>query len=458
MARPLILALPLLPLLLTGCFHGHSYTPQRTVTTWRDMQRAASTAATTRPAEAPGPGQPLTADQAYALALARSPELAAAEARAEVAEAGIQAARQLDNPQLRLTNFNIDDVVTDRTGMNIGLRIPIPRPGTIHAKVAGARLGAEGQRGLADDARRQLRARIFKLYARMAMLRADLEQHTRAGQLRGGQRDELGARVGQSVGTHLDLALADVAHAQSLDAAARIEGEMSRVAAELQRILGATEAPTLQVDPGELQLRDLELDRDALTERAMSSRPELRLAQTLVGQAQAEVYLARSEAYPWFDWAQVQYRAGPKANATSWGFGVAMTLPVFSLNRGEIKASKALVRQREFEERAQIAAVASEVGEAIERVEQSARRVKDLETRLLPQIETATRAAETALAAGALDPVTASTVATRMVEARRTHIAALLEHREAVIDLETAIGGPLAAPPAPAKPRPADTP
>lgn len=448
MARPLILASLLA---LGGCFHGHSYAPQRTVSTWREMQRPARPASTTSPAAAPATGQPLSAEQAYQWALARSPELAAAEARAEVAEAGIQAARQLDNPQLRLTNFNVDDVVASRPGMNIGLRVPIPRPGTVHARVEDARLGAEGQRGLADDARRQLRARVFKLYARMAMLRADLEQHARAGQLRGGQRDELGARAGQSVATHLDVALAEVAHAQALDEAARIEGEMTRVTAELQRILGATEPPVMQADPSELQLRDLDLDRDALTERAMSSRPELRLAQTLVGQAEAKVYLERSEAYPWFDWAQVQYRAAPGSTAASWGFGVAMTLPVLSLNRGAIKASRALVRQRQYEERAQIAAVASEVGEAIERVEQTARRVKALETTLLPQIETATRAAETALAAGALDPVAASTVAARMVEARRTHIAALLAHREAVIDLETAIGGPLKAP-APAKP------
>ena len=440
MARALIV---LAAVAASGCFHGHSYTPQRTVTTWREMQQPTRAAASTSPAEAPAPGQPLSADQAYQLALASSPELAAAEARAEVAEAGIQSARQLDNPQLRLTNFNVDDVVNSKPGMNIGLRVPIPRPGTIHAKVEGARLAAEGQRGLAEDAKRQLRARIFKLYARMAMLRADLEQHLRAGALRGGQRDLLGARASQSVATDLDVALAEVAHVQALDGAARIEGEMTRLAAELQRFLGAAEPPVMQADPAELKLRDLDLDRDALTERAMSTRPGLRLAQTLVGQAQAEVYLARSEAYPWFDWAQVQYRASPTSTAASWGFGVAMTLPVLSLNRGEIKASRALVRQREFEERAQIAAVASEVGEAIGRVEQTARRVKDLETRLLPQIETATRAAEAALAAGALDPVTANTVATRMVEARRTHLAALLEHREAIIDLETAIGGPL---------------
>ena len=43
MARPLILAAnsllaSLLAPLVAGCFHGHSYTPQHTVSTWREMQ------------------------------------------------------------------------------------------------------------------------------------------------------------------------------------------------------------------------------------------------------------------------------------------------------------------------------------------------------------------------------------------------------------------------------------
>jgi len=58
MASPLILV-PVL--LLTGCFHGHSYTPQRTVTTWRDMQRAASTAQFTARSRPPRSRHPLSA-------------------------------------------------------------------------------------------------------------------------------------------------------------------------------------------------------------------------------------------------------------------------------------------------------------------------------------------------------------------------------------------------------------
>ncbi len=445
MARALTLG-ALLPLL--GCFHGQSFTHAHTVSTWRAMQPTSP-----RPSGAPTPttptaGEPLTVEQAYALALTNSPDLAATDARAEVAEAGIQSARQLDNPQLRLTNFDIDEAVAGQPGMNIGLRVPIPRPGTIHAKVEAARRGAEGQRGLAEDARRQLWARIRKLYARMAALHLDLEQQTRASALRGGQRDELGARQSRSIATDLDVALAGVTHAQALDEGDRIRDAIAGIERELQALIRASEPPRLQLDPGELEPHDLDLDRDRLTERAMAGRPELMLARSAVEQARSGVYLARSKAYPWFDWAQVQYRAGSTAIATgapstAFSFGLAMTLPAFSLNRGEIRASRALVRQREAEERARIAAVASEVDAIIGRVRRTARRLHDLETGLLPQIDAATRAAAAALAAGALDPLTASAVTTRMIDARRTHIAALLEHREAVIDLEAAIAGPL---------------
>ena len=109
MAHPLIPAA--LVALLTGCFHAPAYSPQRSVATWNDMQAAP-------PAGTPSAGpaaakdelaDALTADQAYALALANNPELAVAEAEAEVAAAGVGVAKQVENPTLRFTNFRVDD-------------------------------------------------------------------------------------------------------------------------------------------------------------------------------------------------------------------------------------------------------------------------------------------------------------------------------------------------------------
>jgi cobalt-zinc-cadmium efflux system outer membrane protein len=428
---------------LTGCFHAQPYAPERTVATWRAMQSPqATTAGAAKRESAPPASDALTAEQTYALALDHNPDLAVLAARAEVAAAGVRAARQLDNPQLRLTNFNIDEAIIDRPGLNIGLRVPIPRPGTVRARVQGAQAEAGAEESVTDDARRQLRAGVYKRFARLAMLTADLDHVTRAAELQGARRQQVDARVEQAVATRLDAALAGVTHAEARDEAARVRAELERVHAELEALAGASPLQ-FQVDPDELVVRDLALDRDALTEQAMRARPELRAAQSRVGEAQAEAYLARSKAWPWFDWAQVQYRAGPAATAASFGFGVALTLPVFSWNRGEIKATRALVRQRELEERARIAAVAREIDDALARVEQTAARVRELERDLVPQIEAAARETEAALAAGSIDAVKAHEVGARMVGARRALLAAQLAHREAVIDLEAAVGQPL---------------
>lgn len=440
MARSLIPAL-LLP--LVGCLHAPIDTPQRSLAIWRTMP--ASTAAAAHHGAPATAGDVHDAARTCALALAHNPDLAALAAGDEVAAANVRAAGQLDNPQLRLTNFNVDDIVNGRPGMNIGVRVPIPRPGAVRARVAGARFAADDQRRATEDAGRRLCTRIHKLFARLALLHADLEHVARAAAVRTDDRARIVASTVQAVATRLDVALVDVDLAEDHDEGDRVRAELDRTQAELVRLAGVAGPLRFRVDRDELQLRDLALDRDALVEQALVARPELRAAHARVGLAHADNAVARGKAWPWFDWAQVQYHAGPGASASAFGFGLGLSIPVFSLNRGEIKATRALVRQRELEERARIAAVAGEVDEALARAEQTARRVHTLERELLPKLELAAREAEAALAAGALDPGTASAVATRRIAAQRAHLIALFEHREAVLDLEAAIGSPLTA-------------
>lgn len=427
-----------------GCFHAPAYSPQRSLATWREMQAARPASGPSTPADKAAPRDAgLTAAQAYALALAHNPELAVAEAQAEVAAAEVDAARQIDNPELRLTNFRVDDAVQARPGLNLGLRAPIPRPGTVRARVHSARLAADGAQGETEAARRQLRARIDRLFARLALLHADLEEVARVATLHAERQRQIRERVDRAVATRVDLALAELAQAEAADETGRLRDELARTEAELDRVVGPGPARSYRVDPAELRIVDRELDRDALTEMALRGRPELHRVQSAVGQAQAAEYLARSEAWPWLKWAQVSYYIGPNATPSAWGFGLALDLPVFSWNRGEIRAAKALVRQRELEERAGVAAVAGEVEQALARVDRATARVQEIERGLLPRVDEAAREAEAALAAGALDPLAASEIEARRVAARRLHLAALFERRDAIIALEAAIGAPL---------------
>jgi multidrug efflux system outer membrane protein len=426
-----------------GCFHAAPYSASATQAEWRSMRarQGAGVAGVGRF----GAGTALTADETYAAALANSPDVVALDAEADALEAEVAAERQIDNPQLRFTGFNVDDVITNDTQVNVGLRVPIPRPGTVKARAAGAQQLADGQRSWSDDAKRLLRQRIDTLYATLAVLNEDLEQTAHATAIQARNRDQIAERAALSAATKLDVAIAETLHAEAKQDEAQVRGQIESVERELSRIIGADVPVRFVVDPKQLELVDARPDRDALTERAMKLRPELKAAHHNLQAARAEVHIARSEAWPWFDWAQIQYRIEENPQPAAWGFAVAFTLPIFSWNRGEIRASRAVVRQRELERRAQIALVAAEVDEAATRVEITARRVQEIDRELLPRLAETVSEAEAAVASRTLDPGELAKLEERAVKARRLRLEALLEHRVAVIDLETAVGEALAA-------------
>jgi cobalt-zinc-cadmium efflux system outer membrane protein len=436
MARALIL----LPVAATaGCFHATPYSPTAAQEQWR-AQHDEETARTSATAAASPAGPGLTADETYALALVHSPDVTMLSATTDTAVAEIQAARQLENPQLRLTSFNIDDVLANKPALNIGLRMPIPRPGTVRARVAGAEQAAEGQRGLTEDAKRLLREQIDLLFAQLTVLSVDLEQAERAVALQVERRKELDLRTELAVSTRVDVALAVVEEAEARKDLVELRDTIALSEQQLARLAGIHGPVRFQLDP-ELLRPAAPVERDVLIERALGARPELRTAHALVVEAEAEAHVTRADAWPWFDWVQLQYRAGPGSPPTAFGLGMSITLPLLSWNRGAIKASKALVRQRKAEHDGRVVAIADEVDAAAAAVERTRERVLALERELLPAIEVATTEARSALATGAIDAIAANAVEIKAVAAKRAHLAALLEHRVAVVVLEALVGG-----------------
>lgn len=429
--------------LLLACAHEPALSPERSIATWHDIQATSAAAQSSAAAASREFDGTLDAEQAYALALANNPDLAVAEARADVADAEIAAARQLDNPTLRLTGFRLEDALQGQPGLNLGLRTPIPRPGSVHARVEGARMAAGDAEHQAAAARRRLRARIFRLFARLALLTADLAEVSSAASLADERRRQLDVRVERALATGVELALAAAAQAEARDELARLRDELARTEAELARIVAPGTSPHFRVDPRELDAGATDLDSGELIDHALRRRPELRSVQSRVGQAQAAVRLARSEALPWVQWAQVSYFLGPDSTPRAFGFGLALDLPLLSWNRGKLRAARALVRQRRIEERAEVAAVAGEVEGALARARRADARVREIERDLLPRVDAAAREAEAALAAGALDLLTVLDIEARRVAARRLHLGARFERRDALLELEAAVGAPL---------------
>lgn len=432
--------------LLGGCFHAPAYSSERSLAVWRALESGPESTPDSAAAAAAAKaraGGAMTADEAYALALANNPDLAVVEAEAAVAAAEVDVARQLDNPTLRLTNFRLADAIAGDPRMNLGVRVPIPRPGSVRARVSGAKLAADAAESDAAAARRLLRHVVYQRYAQIAWLRADIDELTRAAALYDERRAQIGARVERAVATQVDLAVAGLTHAEAVEKIGRLRSELARAEAELARAIGPGTPREFHADLDELRAGARVPDRETLVARAAKARPELRAGQARVAEAQAAVHVARSAAWPWFTWAQLNYYVGPDSTPQSFGFGVALELPVLSWNRGEVKAARARVRQREAEERAAAATVAGELEDSLVRLEAADARVAEIEQLLLPRVEEAAREAAAALAAGALDPLTANEIEARRVAARRQHLAALFERRDAMLTLEAAVGAPL---------------
>ncbi|MEZ4449586.1 MAG: TolC family protein [Nannocystaceae bacterium] len=175
----------------------------------------------------------------------------------------------------------------------------------------------------------------------------------------------------------------------------------------------------------------------------MRERPELRAAERRADQAELSLRRERRAALPWPSWAQVNYYAGAVGPAPPVGFGVALELPLLSWNLGAIRSAAARVRERDLESRAEIAAVAGEVEDALGRLRRADARVHALQGELLPRVDAAAQRAAAAADAGALDVLEVLDLEARRIAARRLELAARHERRGAVLDLEAAIGAPL---------------
>lgn len=437
MARSLIAAL-VAAALTGGCFRESSPAAARTIAVWRELDRAEAERATQTIRDADGPL--VDVDRAFALAAAASLDVAIAHAEADVDEAAVLAARQLENPELRLTDVRPGAVGSGRSVADVAVRVPIPRPWSVQANARAAQRTADAARTDVDEALRRLRARVHRLFARLAHLRGDQALVEQIVRLHAKRRAIVKSRVDRAMATLLDLQLVDITHQQRAAEIVRIVDRIAALEGDLRRLCAAGPEIRFRADVAALTRLAPARPRVAATEAALTYRPDVRAAAHRVGGAEAGAHAARGDAVPWFGWAQVGHPAPGAAGV--WGFGVTLEIPLLTWNRGKIKRADALVRLRKLEEQAAIRTVVHDVDEASDRVAATAAYAKHLQDGLLAELDAAVQLAARASDGGALDPLRHVELEIERVEAQRRHLAALLEHREAVIDLEAAIAAP----------------
>jgi outer membrane protein, heavy metal efflux system len=205
-------------------------------------------------------------------------------------------------------------------------------------------------------------------------------------------------------------------------------------------------------DVDKLDVRDpvgrpqrLPMTRDELVKKALAIRPDLLAYRFGLRRAQADLRLARANGYP--D-VYVLYQPYTLQNNTylgvpsaySWTLGVTATIPLYNRNQGNVTRAKVNITQTDIQVASAERLVMSDVLNAAQELEQSLVAVTEFKQQILPDAEKVLLSALRRFTGGqtsALEYLAAQQDYNDLVRAFRD---AVVRHRAAILDLNTAVG------------------
>lgn len=389
----------------------------------------------------------LTAEESVRRSLTHHPRMRAARLNVEVAEAAVEGGVRLENPELRLSQWHLEDASEGRWGkLDLSLRFRPERPGMNASRRDRGEQGVHQAAARARVTGHQLTRRVRRLHARCVLS----AERTKIAEEEAALRDKsvrlMEANVSIGAGTEVDLALERAALAKVRDEAAGHRAEMEEATEHLYALTGVRGARwTIGGSPGGVLEGDISSaipEVGALEEEALDLRPELREASARLARAHVDLWQQGAKRWPWFRFAQVGYELDDDSTPSSWVLSAGLELPVFHWNTGRIAQARAqvqhaeVVRQREGQE------ILEEIRGLRTRLARARDRLQQIRDELLPAVQAAADAADKAEARGALKTSKALSVARSRLEARSRYVDAQWEFTSAFIDLYTAVGRP----------------
>jgi cobalt-zinc-cadmium efflux system outer membrane protein len=202
----------------------------------------------------------------------------------------------------------------------------------------------------------------------------------------------------------------------------------------LSLLIGGDGQHPAAVSDSEFTFTPLDKDLSMLTREA-ASRPSLRAAGARLAQAEAGLRLARKNALP-------DFRIGlfyPSLRASSWGFGVGLTLPLWRDKiEGERREAEAYSQAQAAAREAREKKVFSLLRSAYESVVATEERLALFEQSLLPEIDGILELGLSEYQYGKIDSLHLFDVLRTYKATQLEYLAALLNHRVSLIDLESA--------------------
>jgi len=193
------------------------------------------------------------------------------------------------------------------------------------------------------------------------------------------------------------------------------------------------------------KLQPLPMSREELVKKGLDSRPDLKATRIGLRRAEADLRLARANGYPdvyllWQPYTLQNNTYLGVPSAYSWTLGVTATIPLYDRNQGNVTRAKINITQSEVQLASAERGVVSDVLNAAQELEQSLVAVVQFKKEIIPASAKVRDAAFLRFTRGATSALEYLAAQQDYNDVVRAYRDALVRHRAAILDLNTAVG------------------
>ncbi len=384
-----------------------------------------------------GAGAPLTFGAALELATSRNLGLEAARRQRAIREAQVSAAGQWANPEVSF------EATRDTPHENLTFGLPIEIGGQRGKRIAVARealtLADLDVRAEMRTLRRNLRQAFYGLLA--AEQRARLADEVVG--LAERTKSVTQARFDEGAAPRLDVLQADLSLARAQADADLARSAHASALADLNAVLNQPPGQAVSV-VGDLADAPAVPNFAGAMTLAGASNVDLLSADREAAVEGRRLDLLRAERVPTPTVTFGLPMNSPGDFNVGMSLGLAMMVPLFSRNQGEIAESQATIDQVRAKRDAAHRLVESAVFAALARIDAERKQLESYRTRVIPAAVELTTLAEESYKAGRNSVLALLEAQRSLRDVRRDYLQALLDFQAALADLEEVIGGPIA--------------
>ncbi|WP_437527473.1 TolC family protein [Sorangium sp. So ce726] len=446
-------------MLLCAALSGCSSPPRpaasdRAIALYREGRASAGAPALRRAGPGAGPRASsagpiaMTVEDAVAWARDHSAELSAQSARAEAAAAQVDAEDHLDNPELRLSNIELERIIEREPRLSAALRFPVTRPGEVDANVAEARVDEAKARADAREIEIALEADVRSLFDEVLLFDAEIEAADAVAKTRRSLATWMKGQLAAARTTAVDEAMTELTAVDAEQDGTDLRAQRSAALAALLSRMGLDPgAPVRLIGAPKSAWPPPELPTEAeAVELALKRRPEIELAAAQGDAAEATLHAERAARWPWLSFVEVGYDFRPESVlGLGWTLGLGIELPVFDTHRAAVVAADAARKAEQRSLGAAVELVTREVRTSLAEAQATRALVTELRRRMTPAAERAGAEAQRAIEGRNVDVGRALEVDERRVRLELRLLRFVRRYWTAVGELRHAVGGRLPA-------------